>query len=90
VKERAFREDFRVIWEVCLSFFSYYYWYIFLDFRHSPWNEYCFLVLGLLHGVRRKYPDDVSGPTAALETSSGNLTRTPCINPKTKKKKSIF
>jgi hypothetical protein len=31
------------------------------DFRLSPWNEYWFLALGILHGVQDKFPDDVSG-----------------------------
>ena len=31
-----------------------------VDFRLSPWNEYCFLVLGVLHGVRGEFTDDVS------------------------------
>jgi hypothetical protein len=30
-----------------------------LDFRLSPWSEYCFLFLGYLHGVRSKFTDDV-------------------------------
>ena len=37
-----------------------------------------------------KFPDDVSGPTAAPETSSENLPRTPCKIPKTKNQKSIL
>jgi hypothetical protein len=32
-----------------------------LDFRLSLWNEYCFLVLGILHGVQDKFPDEVPG-----------------------------
>ena len=53
-----------------------------LDFHKSPVSW--FLVLGFLHYVRGEFPDDVSGPTAATETSSGNSPRTPCKNPKTK------
>jgi hypothetical protein len=34
--------------------------------------------------VRGEFPDDVSGPTAASGTSSGNSPRTPFKNPKTK------
>jgi hypothetical protein len=43
-----------------------------------------FLVLGFLHGVRSKFSDYVSEPTAARETSSENLPRTPYKNPKAK------
>jgi hypothetical protein len=32
-----------------------------LHFKRSPWNEYCFLVLDILHGMRGKFTDDVSG-----------------------------
>ena len=84
-------------------------WLSVLDFRLSPWNEYWFLVLGILHGVQDKFPDDASevvvrpifngqelgffrsnswplkmGPTAAAETSLGNLSCTPCQIPKIK------
>jgi hypothetical protein len=31
----------------------------YLDFRLSPWNEYCFLVLGFLHGVQPEFIDNV-------------------------------
>jgi hypothetical protein len=55
-----------------------------LDFRLSPWNEVWFLVLVVLHGVRGKFPDDVLEAAVDLETSSGNLPRTPCKIPKTK------
>ena len=32
-----------------------------LEFKLLPWNEYWFLVLGFLHGVRGEFSDDVSG-----------------------------
>ena len=53
------------------------------DFRLSSCNEYWFLVLGILHGVQGKFPD-VLVPTAAPQTSAGNLPCTPCRIPKTK------
>jgi hypothetical protein len=56
----------------------------------SPWNEYWFLVLWILHSVRGEFPDDVSGPAAASETSSGNLPRTPCKISKTKNRCFFF
>jgi hypothetical protein len=37
--------------------------------------------------VQDKFPDDVSGPTAAPETSSKNVSCTPCKIPKTKNHK---
>ena len=46
--------------------------------------ESWFLVLEILHGVRGKFPDDVSGTTASPETPSENLPRTPWKIPKTK------
>jgi hypothetical protein len=55
-----------------------------LDFKLSPWDDYSFLVLRFLHGVRGEFFDDVSGSTAAPETSSKNLPCTPCKIPKTK------
>jgi hypothetical protein len=54
------------------------------DFRLSPWNEYRYLVLGIFHGVRGKFPDGVSGDAVVSEMSSGNLPRTPCKISKTK------
>ena len=56
------------------------------------WTEiyYEFLVLGFLHGVRGEFPDDVSGPTAASETSSVNSPRTPCKSPKTNNQYSFY
>ena len=42
------------------------------------------LVLRFLHCVRGKFSEDVSRPTAAPETSSGNLPCTQCKNPNTK------
>jgi hypothetical protein len=38
----------------------------------------------MLHGVRGELTNDVSGPTAAPEMSSGSSPHTPCKNPKTK------
>ena len=58
-----------------------------LNFKLSPWNEYWFLVLGFLHGVRGEFTDDVSGAAVGPETSLGNLPRTPYKNPKTKNQK---
>ena len=70
-------------------------------------KKYWFLVFGILHSVRGKFPDGVSGAavgpiffyanswpvkmrlTAAPETSSGNLPRTPCKIPKTKNQHSF-
>jgi hypothetical protein len=42
------------------------------------------LVLGILHGVPGEFPDNVSGPTVAPETSSGNSPCTLCKISKTK------
>jgi hypothetical protein len=56
----------------------------YLHFKLSPWNEYWVLVLGILYGMRVEFSDDVSGSTAAPETSSENSPRTPCKAPKTK------
>jgi hypothetical protein len=89
-----------------------------LNFKLSPWNEFWYLVLGVLHGVRGEFPATFReplwvpssfvmsqsvnkqhsgmlpyigvewlvkmGPTAAPETSWGNLPRTPRKIPKTK------
>jgi hypothetical protein len=57
-----------------------------LDFKFSPLNEYWFLVLGFLHGVRGEFSDDVSVAAVVSDTWSGNLPRTPCkfLKPKTK------
>jgi hypothetical protein len=64
--------------------------------------EYKFLVLEILHFVQNKFPDDVLGaavgpifnghklgPTAAPETSSGNLSCTTCKISKTKNQYSL-
>jgi hypothetical protein len=40
-----------------------------LQFFEHIYNS--FLVLGFLYCVQGKFPDDISGPTAAPETSSG-------------------
>ena len=41
-------------------------------------------VLGILRGLRGKFPDDVSGAAVGSETLSGSLPRTPCKIPKIK------
>jgi hypothetical protein len=61
--------------------------YFYVDFKLSPWNEYWFLVLGFLHGVRGEFTDDVSVAAVGPETSLGNLPRTPCRIPKAESQK---
>jgi hypothetical protein len=55
-----------------------------IDAQLEHMIEVWFLVLGILRGVEGKFPNDVSGPTAAPETSLGNL---PCTLSKSPKRK---
>ena len=45
------------------------------DFRLSSCNEYWFLVLGILHGVQGKFPDDVLGAAVGLILNGHKLER---------------